>query len=117
MILFGKPSTVPAGFDSAVSFATDRERAMLPQLGRKSPTELRLSMQLLIEDRYGRQIRRVIGFEEKTKDGGGCSTCSFDYIEVDIYFKDWGGRILKLEYGGSLPELVVSLSRKLGKVL
>lgn len=78
---------------------------------------MRLALKLYIEELYGKRIRKVVGFEELTKFGGGCNTCVYDYTEVDVYFKDWGGRLIKISIGDSFDSLVLSLSRKLGGLI
>ena len=120
MNIFGtlqKDPSKPSGFRGA-SFASDSEKRMLSKLNQSmSNSSMRLALKLYIEELHGRRIRKVVGFEEKTKFGGGCNTCAFDYTEVDVYFKDWGGRLLKYSIGDTFDSLVLKLSRKLGRLI
>jgi len=119
MNIFGtlqKDPSKPSGFRGA-SFASDSEKKRLSKLNRAMSKSMQTALQLYIEDLHGRKIRRVVGFEEKTKFGGGCNTCVFDYTEVDVYFKDWGGRLIKYSIGDTFDSLVLKLSRKLGGLI
>jgi len=111
-----KDPSKPSGFRGA-SFVTDAERKILPELNRAMSPSMRLALKLYIEERYDKRIRRVVGFQELVKTGGGCSTCVFDYTEVDVYFKDWGGRLIKISIGDSFSGLVLNLSRQLGGLI
>lgn len=111
-----KDPTKPAGFRGA-AFVTDFEKTKLPKLNQTISESMRMALQLHIEETYRKKIRRVIGFQEVTKTGGGCNTCVFDYTEVDVYFKDWGGRLLKVSISDTFDSLVLSLSRRLGGLI
>jgi len=119
MNIFGTPQkdpTKPSGFRGA-SFPSELEKAKLPKLNQTMSESMRMALQLHIEELYERKIRKVVAFEELTKFGGGCSTCVFDYTEVDVYFKDWGGRLIKISIGDNFDSLVLDLSRKLGGLI
>jgi len=119
MNIFGslqKDPSKPSGFPGA-SFASEFEKAKLPKLNQTISESMRTALQLHIEETYERKIRKVVGFEELTKFGGGCNTCVYDYTEVDVYFKDWGGRLLKISIGDNFDSLVLNLSRKLGGLI
>lgn len=59
---------------------------------------LRKALKTIVEDTISTPIRYVVCFEETTKFGGFCNTCSYEETVVDIYFKSSEGKLCKITY-------------------
>lgn len=52
----------------------------------------------------------VTGFEEGIAYGGGCETCSYEYIEVEIFYNTAkGGKTYVYYYDGTFADLINAL--------
>lgn len=54
-------------------------------------------------------VSEVVAFEEDTKWSGGCETCSFEYIGMDICYRDSAKKLKNLEIDMSLSEFLNGL--------
>lgn len=108
-----KQASTTKGFPGA-ELPSSQELKSIPALHRAMSKTMQTALHLHMEDLFGNRIRRVVAFEELTKVGGGCNTCIFTYTEVDVYFKNWSGRLLKYSLNDDFSTLVLTLSQKLG---
>jgi hypothetical protein len=54
----------------------------------------------------------VVNFEDETKYGGGCSTCSFTYVECKITYITSKGKYKTYQYDGAFGDFVSALARQ-----
>lgn len=67
------------------------------------------AMKALVEKRMGEKIRKVVGYQEHIESSGGCETCSFDEIVVDVVFKSIEGHLCMVQFQESLASLISAL--------
>lgn len=105
-----KRKTDPTGFDQAVRFPDWSELNMLQAVRGNSEAHLKEAIAAHLVRTYERPIRRVLGYQEHTVYGGGCSTCVYSEVVLDAYFKDSSGRTLVWRFSGDFGQLVRMLS-------
>lgn len=103
-------TTQPSGYPRSVRTLDFFERRALPRLQRATIKPLRQALAVYLAAELSRPIRSVVAYQEHTVSGGGCSTCEFNYIILDVYFKDSSGRTFLWRYEGYLSEIIAKLA-------
>lgn len=57
----------------------------------------------------GVEATAVTGFDDRTEWGGGCETCEYQYVVMDIYYTDNAGRFRTYTYDGGFSSLISEL--------
>lgn len=68
-------------------------------------------MRAWVEEQIGDPIYCIFGFEENLKQSGGCSTCSFEYYVMTIWYLDKNKNIVSDDFVVEFEDLVISLSQ------
>ncbi|MFE2997959.1 hypothetical protein ACFXG4_23435 [Nocardia sp. NPDC059246] len=55
-------------------------------------------------------IAEVYSFEERVMSSGGCETCAFDWVVVDVTYKDSQGRKREFRFDDDFATLVRALT-------
>jgi hypothetical protein len=64
------------------------------------------ALRYALEDSGVEGVEEVVSFEEKKAYGGGCETCYYEYVELDITYLNAEGARRMFTYEGSLAELL-----------
>lgn len=54
-------------------------------------------------------VREVLSYEEEMKYGGYCETCAYEYMVLEITYKDSNNKTKYYTYDGTFAELIRSL--------